>query len=259
MEALQPILDLLGGNTKSWLTTVIAWGVAIRFALIFFHERIQHLITDRINAVAASESTDDDEYLRRLFAHPTYRFIAFVLLIIGLPMPTLTTLERALKLQQEAAAAAKPVTVTPGKIAGLFLAIAAAAVLVTGCAGKLDPGADPLIVSIERTQTFSEGGFDLVINLDHADRGFWRTNAPAFHQFAEYLREKLPVTNVPGRTNLQRYLLAQWQLDQAKLAYRATKSAATSNEMVAARIVLQDLSNQTAAWLTIVTNKTKLP
>lgn len=259
MEAIQPLLDLLGGNARSTVATIIAWFMAIRFALIFFHERIQHFITDRINAVAASESADDDEYLRRLFAHPTYRFITFIALLVGLPMPTLATLERALRLQQEAATSEKPVAVSTGKIVGLLLVIATAAVLFTGCAGKLDPGADPFIVSIERTQTFSEGGFDLVINLDHADRGFWRTNAPAFHRFAEYLREKLPVENVPGRTNLQRYLLAQWQLDQAKLAYKAGKSAATSNTLVTAQLALQQLSTQTAAWLTIVTNKTKLP
>ena len=100
-------------------------------------------------------------------------------------------------------------------------------------------------------------GFDLVINLDHADRGFWRTNAPAFHNFAEYLREQLPVANVPGRTNLQRYLITQWQLDQAKLAYKAGKSAATSNALIAAEIALQQLSAQTAARLTIVTNSNR--
>lgn len=120
---------------------------------------------------------------------------------------------------------------------------------------KIDPNADPVVVTTERLQGMSEASFDMIIKVDNADRGFWRTNAPAFHGFVEYLREKLPTVGVPGRTNLQRYLLVQWQLDQAKLQYKATKSAASSNALVAAQISLNALAQQTTAWLTIVTNR----
>lgn len=122
-----------------------------------------------------------------------------------------------------------------------------------GCAA-LQPGADPFIVGIERAQTVAEPSFDLVLALDHQDRGFWRTNAPAFHRFCEDLRQRVPWSS-DGRTNLPRYLAAQLQVSQAKADYRAVKSSATSNAAYAALLSLQSLSSQTAAWLTIVTNK----
>lgn len=128
------------------------------------------------------------------------------------------------------------------------------ALVNSGCVA-LQPGADPLVVRAEQAQTMAEGTFDLIINLDHLDRGFWRTNAPAFHGFVEQLRFKVPVYNVAGRTNLPRYIAAQWQLDRAKLDYVAARNYATSNTLAAALASLQALSDQTTAWLTIVTNR----
>lgn len=136
-----------------------------------------------------------------------------------------------------------------------FVALVASVLCFTACA-PLDPKADPLVVRTEQVQLISEGGLDFIIATDQLDRGFWRTNAPAFHKFCEYLREKLPAAGLPdGRTNLQRYLLSQWELDQAKLAYKGAKSAATSNALRSAQISLKALEDQTAAWLTIITNR----
>lgn len=109
MEPLQPFLELLTGETRSWVTTAIAWAVAIRFALIFLHGKLQRAIADRLNAVAATDSEDDDAYLAALFAHPTYRLTAFLLLMVGVPLPSSADLERAIRLQREAVEAARPV------------------------------------------------------------------------------------------------------------------------------------------------------
>ncbi len=140
----------------------------------------------------------------------------------------------------------------------IWLALAAvlgACILFTPGCKTLDAGADPFVVRVEQTQTVVEGGFDLLLNVDNLDRGFWRTNAPAFHQFCETLRFPVPVAGVPNRPTLPRYIAAQWELDQAKLYYKFAKSSSASNSLQVALITLQGLSEQTTAWLTIVTNK----
>lgn len=116
------------------------------------------------------------------------------------------------------------------------------------------PGADPVVVNIERGQIMAESGFDTVLALDESDRGFWRTNAPAFHNFCEDLRRPVP-WNADGRTTLPRYLAAQLQVSRLKQDYKAAKSSASSNAVVSAELSLKALLGQTTAWLTIVTNQ----
>lgn len=101
MEALQPLIELLGGK-GSWITTVIAWFGAVALALTPFTVFIQHKLADAINNVAASSETDDDAYLRWLFSRGWYRFPTFLLRFANIRFPTLSDLERALKLQAEA-------------------------------------------------------------------------------------------------------------------------------------------------------------
>lgn len=141
MEAIQPLLDLLGGSAKSWLTTAIAWFFALRLALVFVHDRLKRWISDKLNAVAASESQDDDEILRRWFSHPRYKFAVFIGLAIGIPLPSINDLERAIRLQNETASTANPVPVSGTKLIGLFLAFALPIFLLLGCANnRLEPG-----------------------------------------------------------------------------------------------------------------------
>ncbi|TXH09652.1 MAG: hypothetical protein E6R03_16540 [Hyphomicrobiaceae bacterium] len=142
MEAIQPLLDLLGGNAKSTLATGVAWFFAIRFALVFVHGIIQRFAADRLNAVAASSSKDDDEFLLTLFQKPWYRGLVVFGLLIGFPLPSLADLERAIRLQQEAAAKAQPVPVAGTRsVAGLFLIFALSLGLL-GCVGpqRLETG-----------------------------------------------------------------------------------------------------------------------
>jgi len=125
----------------------------------------------------------------------------------------------------------------------------AIALLVFGCA-KLQPGADPLIVRAEQTEQVAKATFDLVLNVDHSDRGFWRTNAPAFHGFCEWLRQPQPVwgTNVLPRASA---MIAN--LDTVKLDYRAAR--ASSNALITALLTLSSAVDQASAWSIIVTNR----
>lgn len=137
----------------------------------------------------------------------------------------------------------------------LALLTACAVAFFAGCA-PIKPGSDPVVVQTERGQTISGGALAFVIDLDHSDRGFWRTNAPAFHSFAERLRTPVPVQGLlDGSTSLPLYIAVQWQVDRAKLDYKAVKSQSSSNAVLAATEALRALVDQANAWSMIVTNK----
>lgn len=138
------------------------------------------------------------------------------------------------------------------KMAIAFLALGLT--LATGCA-HLQPGEDPLVVRTEQTLTVAGAAFDFVVRMDNANRPFYRTNLPDFHNFANKLRERVPVQNVPGRSNLPLALAIQWNVNEAKRDYIAVKSASSSNALESVRLALQALGNQASAWQIIATNK----
>ena len=100
MSELQPILDLLSGKS-GWVATALTWIAALKTASTLIETRVAHFLADRLNDIAATESEDDDKYLRWLFEKPAYKMTAFVLRLVGVRLPTLADLERALRLQSE--------------------------------------------------------------------------------------------------------------------------------------------------------------
>ena len=129
--------------------------------------------------------------------------------------------------------------------------IALACLIGWGCA-SLTPGSDPIVVRVEQAQTSAMATFDLVLHVDQADRGFWRTNAPAFHQFCEWLRTPTPYSG----TNLARCQVMQLNVSDLKLAYKASKSAGSSNALYSAWATLNTAIGQSTSWTTIVTTPT---
>jgi hypothetical protein len=121
--------------------------------------------------------------------------------------------------------------------------------LVAGCA-SIKPGNDPLVVRTEQFLTTAQGTFLLTLQVDNADRGYWRKQAPAFHAYCEELRTPTPyqVTNT-----LPRYRVALLSLDDVKRDYQNAR--ASSNALFTALTMLQSIQNQASAWLTIVTNR----
>lgn len=127
-----------------------------------------------------------------------------------------------------------------------------ACVAFVGCVAPINPGQDPLPVRAEQLETTANSAFQLVVDLDNSDRGFWRTNAPAFHNFAEWLREPIQVgTNAPQRRGIEMVL----QVDVAKMQYEANKSQ--SNVLITAISDLEIAANQATAWNTLVKPSTK--
>ncbi len=100
--ALQPLLDLLGGQ-GNWLVTLVVWAGALSVAFAWVSPKIKSWMADKMNEIAASADTNDDDYLRKIYGAKWYITLAFVLRMVGLQLPTLTDLERAIALQKEAA------------------------------------------------------------------------------------------------------------------------------------------------------------
>jgi hypothetical protein len=139
----------------------------------------------------------------------------------------------------------------------LFTAIGLFAVAgcFNGCA-PLQPGADPLVVRAEQLQTTAAASFDAVLGTEGANFGFWRTNAPGFFQFCESLKQPV-VYDSPefGPTNVQRFIAAQLELDDAKTAYKADATGSSSNRLAGAADALQVLLQDASGWLAQTTTK----
>ncbi len=107
----------------------------------------------------------------------------------------------------------------------LLIAVAVTPLLFAGCAG-LTKGADPIVVRVEQSETIAYSTFDTFLSIDNANRNFFLSNAPAFHQFAEYLRAP---TIVNGTNLIPRGKAFIYSLDQVKLQYKS--GLATSNQV----------------------------
>jgi hypothetical protein len=91
------------------------------------------------------------------------------------------------------------------------------ALFFMGCA-HLAPGADPVVVRVEQTETIAKTTFDQVLSIDNSQRAFYATNAPGFHNFCEWLRQ--PQT-AEGTNTLPRCTAMLVSLDDVKLDYKA--------------------------------------
>lgn len=129
-----------------------------------------------------------------------------------------------------------------------FVLLLPVVALLDGCA-TLDPNADPLVVRTEQIQRGADATFDFVLHVDNADRGFWRTNAPAFHTFCEGLRTMVPY----GTGTIQRVLAAELNVQQLKVRYKTNRDSGNSNALFQASSALSTLVVQANSWSNIVT------
>lgn len=122
--------------------------------------------------------------------------------------------------------------------------------LVGGCATIL-PGNDPLVVETERVLTIGQGTFELVTTIDDANRSFWKTNAPPFHEFVEWLRTKITL----NETNIVRRGPGMLQsLNNVKIEYKQHK--ASSNSVYTVLATVQSALNEAQTWLATVNTNT---
>ncbi len=81
------------------------------------------------------------------------------------------------------------------------------------------------------------------------------TNAPAFHQFCEWLRQPQTVADSYGTNTLPRGLAMLMSVDDIKNDYEASR--ASSNALLEALATLQSTANQASSWSSVITNQIK--
>lgn len=122
------------------------------------------------------------------------------------------------------------------------LFIAALGLTLLGCAA-LAPGADPLVVRAEQLESGANATFETFLTIDWQNHVFLATNAPAAHNFAQYLREPVMVNG----TNYPRDIVFILSLNAVKQSYKAGKTG--SNDMVLAITTLQSALNQAGLYI----------
>jgi len=122
-------------------------------------------------------------------------------------------------------------------------------IIATGCI-TTQSTSDNIIIRAEQAESGTKAAFDFVTASDDINRAFWKTNAPAFHNFAEWLRT--PLTN--NGVMYRRGLLMIKQVDDAKMLYKS--NASQSNALLNVILDLEAAKSQASAWSTIVTSKT---
>ncbi|MGO8839463.1 MAG: hypothetical protein ACLP7I_12025 [Limisphaerales bacterium] len=127
-------------------------------------------------------------------------------------------------------------------------ALSAVILFAAGCAST-QPGADPLVVNVERAETVGQSTFTLLLDVDNSNRPYWQTNAPAFHTFCQWLRQ--PQT-IEGTNTQPRAIALLLSLDDVKLDYKAAQTS--SNALTEALATFQGVLSQASAWSTLITS-----
>jgi hypothetical protein len=125
-------------------------------------------------------------------------------------------------------------------------ALTAIVLVASGCA-PLQPGADPLVVNVERAETIGQSTFSLILHVDDSNRTFFETNAPAFHEFCQWLR--VPQT-IEGTNTQPRAVALLLSLDDVKMDYQAGRTS--SNALWVACTTFQGLVSQAQAWSNVI-------
>lgn len=108
--AFEQVANLIGPQFKSYLTNIVVWIGSISLIVAPFGKRLGNWLRDRLNLIAEGKAVGTDVWLRKLFDNPFYKFISTGLRFVSIDLPTTSELDRALLLQAEAVAAAKPKT-----------------------------------------------------------------------------------------------------------------------------------------------------
>lgn len=133
---------------------------------------------------------------------------------------------------------------TGTKTTAVVLAVVGAAWLWSGCAA-LAPGADPIEVRAEQTVSVAASTFDTFLKLEYDEIGLVRSNAPAVHQFAEWLR----TPTVVGTNIWPRDIALVQSANAVRQAYKANRSAANQSSLAAALAAVEAALAQAQAQL----------
>jgi len=128
----------------------------------------------------------------------------------------------------------------------VLLAVCAGGLLLTGCA-HLAPGSRAVVVRAEQSITLANATFDSAIHIDDANRPFFRTNAPAFHAFCEWLR--VPVVILPLTNSLPRGLAIVESADAVKNAYKQTSGTNEYAFLISSLAVVESVTSEAQKFI----------
>ncbi|MDD5139385.1 MAG: hypothetical protein PHY43_03875 [Verrucomicrobiales bacterium] len=134
-----------------------------------------------------------------------------------------------------------------GGMAALLLALALPSLLFTGCT-SLDPGSRAVVVRAEQSITVANATFDAAVHIDDANTAFFRTNAPAFHRFCEWLRT--PVLMVPLTNIYPRGIAIVSSADAVKNAYKSTNSTNDYALLISSLAVVESVTVEAQKFIT---------
>lgn len=130
-------------------------------------------------------------------------------------------------------------------VLALSVGLIFAPLFLHGCA-TLDPNASPFIVHTEQVQASAKASVQFILSVDNFNRQFWITNAPALHNFCEYLRAPIPPANHSRATTIQ------LNVQTLKVRYKENRSAGNSNALYLVVSELDVLGAQANSWSNIV-------
>ncbi len=133
--------------------------------------------------------------------------------------------------------------------------VAISGLLFVGCRlPQVEPGNDPLVVRAESLNSTAKSSLRFVLQTDNLDRDFFKSSLPGFHAFCSDLREPIPYQET---NTLPRWRVSILTFDDTIVAYKETKSAASSNALVAAQFSISNLVSLANQWALVATNLNK--
>ena len=124
--------------------------------------------------------------------------------------------------------------------------IAIACIFASGCA-SLDPNARAVVVRAEQSIAVANSTMNAVVHIDNANRKFFETNAPGFHQFCEWLRA--PVIIPPLTNDTPRGIALVKSADAVKNAYKKSNAPGDYADLVSALAAIEAATAQAQGWL----------
>ena len=128
----------------------------------------------------------------------------------------------------------------------LLLAAIMSASILCGCA-PLAPGSRAIVVRAEQSITVANSTFDTAVHIDDANRSFWRTNLPAFHQFCEWLRA--PVVIAPLTNSFPRGLAIVRSADLVKNEYKSSNSTNDYAALINSLAIVESATTQAQQFI----------
>ena len=141
-----------------------------------------------------------------------------------------------------------------GCVTGLLVSLGAASLLFCSGCVALAPGARPEVVRTEQSLAVANATFNGVVHVDQSNRPYFRTNAPGFHAFAEWLRQ--PVT-LPPLTNAEpRGIAIIRSANAVKNTYKSQPTTNNYAALITSLATVEAATAQAQSWLASVTATT---